>query len=100
MLHTHTQWERGVSPWSVEVISSCEFSQEPPIPSIFNSLEIVFLSDVIAVPALSNGRKDCASEKSTEKCTKAWTAAYQDTAAIFNPVVHRPRTCLTETFPI
>lgn len=104
-IHSHTSTHSGEEEsvhGLLKLFQLCKFSEEPhnAVNSQFlgDTLFRVFQSDIIAVPASSNGRKDCASRKSTEKCTEAWTAPCQDAAAIFKPVVHRPRACLMQTF--
>lgn len=94
-MHSHTSTHSGKE-GSVHSLLNLfqpfKFSQEPH--SAVNSHLRgdgpfrTFQSDIVAVTALNNGRKECASRNSREKCPKAWTAACQDAAAIFKPVVH------------
>lgn len=90
--HIHTQWGGRSVHGLLKLFQPCKFSQEPhsAVNSHFHgdSPFRIFQSDIVAVTALNNGRKDCASRNSREKCTKAQTAACQGAATIFKPMVH------------
>lgn len=88
--HIHTQ-QRGRSVHGLlKLFQPCKFSQEPhsAVNSHFHgdSPFRIFQSDIVAVTALNNGRKDCASRNCKQK--QAQTAACQGAATIFKPMVH------------
>lgn len=104
-VHSYTSThsgEEGSVHGLLKLFQLCKFSKKPHNAASFqflgDSLFRVFQSDIITVPALNNGKKDCASRKSTEKMHKGMD--HQDAAAIFKPVVLRPMACLTQPFSI